>query len=116
MHLLYCVYHTQVQLHKLILGNELVDPLVVTVIKMVIHVCSVLWIYIRIHAYYVHASFHDVYVVCVCMHRHCLSVVLNVLLCYLQLLSACCDQDLHIRKLLGECLGELGAIDPRRYH
>ncbi|XP_065918364.1 serine/threonine-protein kinase ATR-like isoform X5 [Dysidea avara] len=54
----------KVQLHKLILGNELVDPLVVTVIKM--------------------------------------------------LLSACCDQDLHIRKLLGECLGELGAIDPRR--
>ena len=72
MQLCYYVYHTQAQLHKLILGNELVDPLVVTIIKMVIHVCSVLWIYIRIHAYYVHASFHDVYtqmcVCCVCVY------------------------------------------------
>ena len=71
MQLCYYVYHTQAQLHKLILGNELVDPLVVTIIKMVIHVCSVLWIYIRIHAYYVHASSmmctHKCVCVCVCV-------------------------------------------------
>ena len=34
---------------------------------------------------------------------------------FFKLLSASCDQDLQIRTLLGECLGELGAIDPKRY-
>ena len=61
----------------------MVDPLVVTIIKMVRYVAVV--------------------------------VMLLIFLLFFKLLSACCDQDLQIRKLLGECLGELGAIDPRRY-
>ena len=61
----------------------MVDPLVVTIIKMVG------WFY-------------------------CSVVVKLIILMSSKLLSACCDQDLQIRRLLGECLGELGAIDPRR--
>ena len=78
--------------HEFMLASETVDPLVLSIINAV----SSRW------------------PVGGTNNGSLVQLLLMTCLCLLQLLDGCRDSDPELRPLYGECLGELGAVDPGR--